>query len=246
MKNVLIISDIHGRTIWKQMVALKDWDVVVFLGDYFDSHTISYIEQMANFKEIIYYARTSGKEVVLLKGNHCTHYDHWARSLGEIYTGFQHIHWFDIQREFDINKDLFKIAYRYDKYLFTHAGVTDTWLKLAGIKNDINLVESINDLYFYRPVFFKFDPRPDDDSSYTYVDGYGENSFQSPVWVRPKSLLKDSESMDLIQIIGHTKVKKIDFKGVSTGKRIYMTDTLSNFKRQFLTIENDTLTLNEI
>ena len=35
---IIVIGDIHGRTIWKQIVAANpDADLFVFIGDYFDS-----------------------------------------------------------------------------------------------------------------------------------------------------------------------------------------------------------------
>lgn len=72
------------------------------------------------------------------------------------------------------------------------------------------------------------------------IDPYGNNIQQSPVWVRPKSLMKDNKDSELkntyIQIVGHTKQNTIDIKGKSTGGRYYFIDTLPN--NQYL-IEKD-------
>lgn len=34
--NILFIGDIHGRTIWKDIVEKESWEQCIFLGDYFD------------------------------------------------------------------------------------------------------------------------------------------------------------------------------------------------------------------
>jgi len=70
-----IISDVHGRDQWKQIVTQEaDANKFVFLGDYFDSFDLSGVIQMHNFKEIIEFKKTSGKEIVMLIGNHDYHY----------------------------------------------------------------------------------------------------------------------------------------------------------------------------
>ena len=50
----IIIGDIHGRSVWKQIVEKEqDAHKIVFLGDYFDSFDIKGVEQLHNFNEII-------------------------------------------------------------------------------------------------------------------------------------------------------------------------------------------------
>ena len=49
---IIAIGDLHGRTLWKYIVSKVDFDVVVFIGDYFDTHeNISPVQQIKNFKE---------------------------------------------------------------------------------------------------------------------------------------------------------------------------------------------------
>ena len=52
MKKTIVIGDIHGRDIWKSIVAQENPDRVIFIGDYFDSFNIESVTQQHNFKEI--------------------------------------------------------------------------------------------------------------------------------------------------------------------------------------------------
>ena len=65
----IVIGDIHGRTIWKQIVRHNTFDKVVFEGDYFDSFDISVKDQLKNFNEIIKFKERFPDKVVLLIGN---------------------------------------------------------------------------------------------------------------------------------------------------------------------------------
>jgi predicted phosphodiesterase len=51
---LIVISDVHGRAIWKEIVAQNEYvDKFILLGDYFDSFDIAANEQILNFQEII-------------------------------------------------------------------------------------------------------------------------------------------------------------------------------------------------
>jgi hypothetical protein len=74
-----------------------------------------------------------------------------------------------------------------------------------------------------------------------YIDGYGDNEEQSPIWIRPKSLKRSNAKSDLkkmyIQIVGHTEQSSIDITGKSTGGRYYFIDTLPS--GEYLVEENN-------
>jgi predicted phosphodiesterase len=230
----IVIGDIHGRGTWQLIVQKETFDRVIFVGDYWDSFDIPFLDQMYNFKQIVHYATTPGNDVILLTGNHDVHYQRWAIQAGEHYSGFQSIHANDICQEMEQLPDgLMKMAYKMDNFLFTHAGITETWLESMDIKNDENMVDIINDYGKYKPSVFNFRA-----AGYGgYVDGYGDNVWQSPVWVRPKSLMKDSKDLNYIQVVGHTGQNQIDIKGKSTGGKYYFIDTLGT-SGEYLIIED--------
>jgi DNA repair exonuclease SbcCD nuclease subunit len=132
MKTV-VLGDIHGRTIWKEIV-YKEWDAdtVIFVGDYFDSFEIPGIEQLRNFEDIVKYKEESGKEVIMLIGNHDLHY----------FENRQHL----------------KMCYAQDAFLFSHAGISTRWLKRVFKRdwNVNNVVEKVNELFLTKPRLFNF------------------------------------------------------------------------------------------
>lgn len=237
----IALGDTHGRGIWQYIVQKENPDKLIFIGDYWDSFDIPYLDQMYNFKQIVNYARTSGKEVILLTGNHDVHYQRWALQSGEVYSGFQSLRAYEICQEFELNQDLFQMAYKMDNLLFSHAGISQTWLELMKIKNDENMVDIINDYAKFKPNVFAFGAL----RTRSYCDPYGDDIFQGPTWIRPRSLMKNSKGLGYTQIVGHTTQKQIDIEGKSTGGKYYFIDTLGT-SGEYLIIEDGKITTGKI
>jgi len=185
---LLIISDPHGTNHWEKIkkLDLNKIDKIIFLGDYFDSFTIGFNRQMSNAKQIIKFKLANREKVCLCWGNHCTSY-----YLDERCSGWQHMHTFDIEEFFRINKILFEVAFIFDKWIFTHAGVSKEWMKCSGIKKPTE----INDLFKSRPNFFR----------HVGPDPFGQNPNEGPLWIRPQTL-QDYALRGWNQCVGHTAV----------------------------------------
>jgi len=221
MKTV-IIGDIHGRNIWKDIVSKESYDRVIFVGDYFDSFDIPGLDQIHNFNEICNFAKSSEKEVVLLVGNHDLHY----MNIGQKYSGFQPGFQFDISSILSENSDLLQMIYRFDDVLVSHAGVSPVWMdeNFGDSWSFDNMTDKINDLFKFRPRSFRF----------SGWDPYGDDPSQSPVWIRPSSLLKSNTRNSnlikdhLIQIFGHTQMsqEQIQNRDKWLGPRFFAVDTL--------------------
>ena len=239
----IVLGDTHGRGIWQLIVQKENPDRVIFIGDYWDSFDIPYLDQMYNFKQIVHYATNPDNDVILLTGNHDVHYQRWALQSGEYYSGFQSIHALDICQEMEQPhvQSLMKMAYKMDNFLFTHAGITQTWLELMQIKNDENMVDIINDYAKFKPSVFAFGKL----RTRMYCEPHGDDKFQGPTWVRPRSLMKDSKELGYIQIVGHTTQNQIDIKGKSTGGKYYFIDTLGT-SGEYLIIEDGQITTGKI
>ena len=203
---ILVIADVHGRSDWKEVVK-QECDKIIFLGDYFDSFTIPFEKQFKNFQEIYDFKSTYPEKVTLLIGNHDFHY----MVSGQRYSGYQDNYANKINEIISnaYNVGFLQLCCVENEILFSHAGVTKTWCKNNGIDEN-NIEEEINMLFENNSDSFKFQDFPNSDNS-------GDNIYQSPLWVRPKSLISDS--VDWKQIVGHTQ-----FKEITNIKNVYFVD----------------------
>ena len=239
MKTV-VIGDIHGRNIWKDIVSKESYDRVIFVGDYFDSFYIPGLDQINNFNEICNFAKSSEKEVVLLVGNHDLHY----MNIGQKYSGFQPGFQFDISSILSENSDLLQMIYRFDDVLVSHAGVSPVWMNenFGDSWSFDDMTDKINELFRYRPRSFRF----------SGFDPYGNDPSQSPVWIRPSSLLKSNTRNKslikdhFIQVFGHTSMsqEQISNRDKWLGPRFFGVDTLEI--RYYLIHQNQNFEYNKI
>lgn len=67
----LVLGDIHGKSIWKDILNKECPDKVIFLGDYISTHGLESTEQqIINLDSILEYKMNNSDTVVLLRGNH--------------------------------------------------------------------------------------------------------------------------------------------------------------------------------
>ena len=243
MKTV-IIGDIHGHDSWKQIIQQEqDADRFVFVGDYFDSFGVPGLVQCQNFQDIIAFKESTNKSVILLIGNHDFHY---FPEIGENGTsGYQARMAPTIQHLINTNRHHLQMAYQFDDILVTHAGVSSEWLDdIVGDWDVDSLDATINDL-------FKFQPHKLEYRQYKIINktqvmgasGFGDETFQGPLWIRPRSLMKanyDTLRTQIRQVVGHTGQRQIDIEGHATGGRYYFIDTMP---KQYLIITDGVATL---
>lgn len=228
---IIAIGDTHGRSHWKEIVEKeKDADKIVFIGDYFDSFSIPFGVQLSNFMDILQFKNKNPHKVVLLIGNHDYHY---LSVAGENYSGYQEKHQFDLNviMNAQIEAGVMQVAFQDGKFLFTHAGVTKTWLHSFNDAVPMSVIRRltasdaidgiINRLFDNVPYRFKFNG----------TDNSGDDVTQGPFWVRPKSLVEDGID-DIIQIVGHTSVKMI----MQNNDCVFI-DTMGNTK-EYLSIND--------
>lgn len=176
-----VITDIHGRDTWKK---LNPEIPTVFLGDYVDSFDISAQKQIRNILEIIQ-LKKDHPHIILLWGNHDMHYA--FPNDFEKCSGYQDQFAGTIRKIFQENLDLFKYIHVVGDTIYSHAGITKTWL-------DRRPVDKINE---FPPRYFDF-------------RGYeptGDSVVNGPMWVRPASLTRDAIE-GYRQVVGHTPIKK--------------------------------------
>jgi len=241
MNKNIYIGDIHGRDVWKQIVEKhEDADNIVFIGDYFDSFDVDGLTQLHNAKEIVEFKQFQeldpSKKVYLLIGNHDIHYWPGIKHRGGT-SGFQPTMLFHFEQFFRENESMFQMAVSLgttiNRRLCSHAGVSTKFLKDVGYwtydyEDETYVAEFLNDLFKHKPNEFTFTVYSD--RAMGFVDGYGDNEDQSPIWIRPKSLQRANKNEDIkkmyVQIVGHTQQNSIDIKGKTTGGKYYYIDTL--------------------
>jgi hypothetical protein len=249
---LIAIGDIHGRDIWKQIVAKEhDADEFVFVGDYFDSFTVKGVDQINNFLDIIDFKKQSPKttaKVTLLIGNHDYHYYPGIDDTGT--AGYQTLLAPSIKHVVDDNKQYLQVAYQVGEFVFTHAGLSSEWLDDMVIDWDVNnMVDKVNELFQYQPNKVAYRSFKQVGDQVYGVSGYGDENFQGPMWIRPKSLIRvnyDTLRNQIIQVVGHTPQKQIDIKGMSTGGRYYFIDTLEYNQGEYLIVEDGVVSLGKL
>lgn len=245
--NILTLGDIHGRSIWKQIIFggetefffwkqavtegyldyegkyrfQMDWDKIIFVGDYCDSFSINNKDILRNLEDIVLFAKTYPDLVVLLLGNHDIQYI----VHNECCSGYRAEMRPDLNRLFEENKDLFKIAFldEFDhevngrtitnKTLWTHAGITVGWWK--ELMRDINSPRFRHNEFFIGSETWKIDKvlnlawdlRVSNIYNVDASSG-GVDLWAGPLWVRPHILNEFClEGYD--QKVGHTPQSSI-------------------------------------
>lgn len=196
---IIAIGDTHGKNIWEKIVEQeKDADKIIFMGDYWDSFTHDYTEQVRNFNKILEFKKNNWSKVKLLLGNH----DYQYITKDERYSGFQDKYSLYIGKMVQdaINNEAITLGYTSGDFVFTHAGVTEEWWN-NNIGENGDLVRELNTLIKSNPDCLKFTPS-------SYFDNTGDSITQSPIWVRPRALMSNAPE-GLIQVVGHTKHKKL-------------------------------------
>lgn len=229
---ITAIGDIHGRDLWKKIIDKEsDSDMFVFVGDYVDTHeNINGFKQLENLKEILRFKRDNPEKVRLLIGNHDYHYFPKPIVWGLYYSGFQG-HMIPDFREYlssAYNDGMIQPCYVHEDLLFVHAGVSKTWCQTYDVDQS-DLEHSLDDLFYTKISAFDFQIDPDTDRGWS--NPYGDNIFQSPLWIRPKSLLEDKID-GYRQIVGHTQMKSIGLEA-----SVKFIDTLE--VGQYLIYENN-------
>lgn len=235
MKSVFI-GDIHGEDLWKRVVDQeRDADLFVFIGDYFDSLVIPGLDQMHNFKEIVQFKEQSSSKVVMLIGNHDHHY---FPEVGKSETsGFQARLFPSISMLIIENRHHLQMAYASEDFLCSHAGVSEVFMDSVYGKEGWKVTEiadELNDLFKYKPKAFL----------YNHLDfsHIGDHPSQSPIWIRPKSLMRSSKEIRKTykQIVGHTKMKDLSVSDLKkwTGGKYFFIDTLNTAHKYLVKIDD--------
>lgn len=223
----LVIGDIHGRSIYRDIIEKESPNQVIFLGDFASSHeNISPDKQIEEFDWAINYKKVH-PNTIILRGNHdCEAMGYyWARCYPKAYGYDMWAErkqiWLDNTQWIHIDENL--------KTIFSHAGISSIWMDNSNINSiyDINKLEP-SELFAFTP-----------NSMHDYC---GDSVTQPPIWIRPQALY-ECNIADWDQVVGHTPVIKdiINIREFTKNSRnIWLCDALGLSK--YLLIENGTFT----
>lgn len=219
---VIAIGDIHGRDTWKKIVRQNPWTSVVFVWDYFDSRKwVSTESQIRNFQAILNLRRENKERVHLLIGNHDFHYLPFTQQR---YSWYQHTAAEEIWEvvQYAIGEIWMKCTHVCDEIIYSHAWISNTWLRNNCFQTWNDIEDFVNNHMYSTPQNFE---------KLAWNDRWND-IYQSPIWIRPESLEKDSYPMK--QVVGHTSHRKISF---SPNGQIAYIDTLWTCG-EYLAVEN--------
>ena len=135
----------------------------------------------------------------MIIGNHDFHY---LKGCGETYSGYQQYVAMDINEVLQpaLTSGHLQICHVFDEYIFSHAGLTQTWCE----NNDIdlfNIEESINVKFMKNMEAFRFEYGEN-------LDRSGNDVTQSPIWARIPSLFNDGVD-GFTFVVGHSTLKEL-------------------------------------
>ncbi len=222
---ILSIGDVHGYPTWKIAVEKHkdEVDKIVFVGDYVDSFENSPYTQTTNLEAIVRFKKENPDNVILLLGNHDAHYINNRMKCSGFNTTTESLV-SGILRD-GVKDGTFQCCYFENETLYSHAGVTKTWLANSSIfeytDEGYDLAAQINELFINTHTSldnnrFNFLLNPETNR---YGDGYGDSVWQGPLWVRPRSLISDA--VNFRQVVGHTTFSKVQ----NHESRLFFIDT---------------------
>ena len=218
---ILVLGDIHGRTVWKDIIEKENPDQVIFLGDYVSTHDyVSESDQVSNLLKILRF-KDHYPETILLRGNHDLQHlgYYWAECSG--YFPWVADLMMDLKEEVLAKTQWIHIM---GNTVFSHAGISTKWLESNRLTLDgINALDPSE-----RFGFCSKDPQ----------DIYGTSPEQPPTWIRPNTLV-DVMIPGYDQVVGHTPVEHcFNVMGSSDSpNNLWLCDALEN--ESYLGIENN-------
>ena len=242
MMNNLVIGDLHTKfdTLEKVISYFDDGSTIeriIFLGDYVDDWNKAPEASYNLLTRLIAFKKAYPNKVVLLLGNH--DFSEWMGGKFKC-SGFNPVTHTIVKPLFDENEDLFQLAFSDGKYLYTHAGITSSWVKDIQLIDDLYLPHNKDNPYEWADYLnWVLKERNNDFVAYKIfntlnrVGGYrGGFDSPSPIWADKQELIA-KPLKNINQIVGHTPVKTITTHTVrNTGKTIFeliFCDTLSTY-----------------
>lgn len=200
---ILVIPDLHWLDYWEEFEdRVNEFDRIVFLGDYVDSFVFDDTTIIQNLREIIEFKKEYPDKVILLLGNHDIQYI-WK---GNNCSGRRESYALVLETIFKENLDLFKVFHEEWGYLFSHAGISEGWIK----QNESVLENYFSELYTnsYEHFNLLLNTHDKDILFQIWVSSWGNYNYGWPLCARPHETIRSN--IGLTQVVWHTRMDSID------------------------------------
>lgn len=206
---VACIGDVHGTTkfidAYMDIVENhKDIEKIIVFGDWFDPYKDIDVDLMIERYNEAWDIMSKDDRCVCLIGNHDI--SGYIIHDGGTNRTFRNPGKFNKIRDAVLSHiDECYLVYNIGNYLFSHAGVSQTWFDEVFTPNKQRL---FNDLDLFQK---GWEPSVLDNiagfSTRDYT-GYGDNEYQGPTWIRPTTLINCMYG-NYDQVVAHTRLEKI-------------------------------------
>lgn len=231
---IVVFGDIHGRPFWRDIIEKENPDKVIFLGDYVSTHEdYTGDQQFSNLVDILDEKGVWGDNMILLRGNHdMQHLGYsWAECSGLYKSVSYYMATLDFKPGFLAKTKWIHIEeINGENYIFSHAGISGTWLEYSNIK-DINKINECDpdERFGFSPCYFS--------------DHNGISPTQPCTWIRPQILLSVGVE-GYNQVVGHTPIKEITKFKMENNKDLWLCDNLG--EKEYLVIEDGEFKTNKL
>lgn len=219
----LIVGDLHTKYhIFDRIRELgKIYDRVIFLGDYCDDWNAIPEASLNLLEGLKQYKLSNPDKVILLLANHDI--SEW---LGNEFkcSGFNYFTHQLVASFFNKNKDLFQLAYTDGQFLYTHAGLTNSWAEQYF--SDLSF-DPTNLIYVEKTLNTLLTDNPKDLLPLADV-GKTRGGYKNPsiIWADEQELIADPYPIS--QIVGHTPMRAIQHFQTQDFE-LYFCDTFSTY-----------------
>lgn len=198
---VLTIGDLHGKKVWKEL-ELSSYDQIIFIGDYIDGPSDK--DDLENLQSIIELKKRNPSNIKLLLGNHDLQYFWYPTQRMKKYKETIAFELLEIFRE---NESLFDICFQEENFIWTHAGISNSWINFI-IEKDPELQFEINNNSISNLINKLFK-----EHRWSLLCSIGKakggSQIGGPIRADISELRTDFLN-DKLQIVGHNKTKEIE------------------------------------
>ena len=234
MIKTLILGDIHGRTLWKDIMEKEQPQQLIFMGDYVATHEgITAQQQIDNLEEILSLKEERPDDIILLRGNHdLQHLGYYWAECSHLSQAVQnYMATADFRERFlSLTQWVHEFTFGDKHILCSHAGVSKVWLEETGICDVHCINECIpSELFSFRPGRFS--------------DHNGESCTQPCTWIRPKSLTECAVN-GYVHVVGHTPQETVTHERINDHTELWLVDALAH--GSYLVLEEDGFTVKQL